>query len=396
MGLNDDLRQLSEQVRKRQPHIKGEEATKQALILPFFQVLGFDIYDPTEVQPEYIADFAKKRSNGQMEKVDYAIRVGGTPAMFVECKAHDVVPEDHDGQLARYFNSTPSVRVSVVTNGLKYRFFTDLRAPNVMDAAPFFEFNILSFSDRDAENLRTFTKDGFNPSAVQTCAEEIIYADRLSLLVNEILRNPSENFVRFLLGELDLVSGRVTAKVVERFTPIVRRSVQTTILDMMTRSLQQEISSPATPAPASIAPASTPSAPEPQPESRSAQVVTTADELELFDIVSKVCAESSSKQSIAHKDTASYFGINLGGKVSQWFIRAFFNGPKKSLVTRVALDQAQLLARGFEVEAAPDGVGVSRVYVQSAKDAEKLRALVLVAFEDQVRRAASDGESGSA
>lgn len=415
MGFVDDLRQLSEQVKRRQVHVKGEEATKQAIVLPFLQVLGFDVYDPSEVQPEYIADFAKKRSNGSMEKVDFALRVAGQPAMFVECKPIDAAPEDHDGQLSRYFNATPSVRVAVVTNGLKYRFFTDLRAPNVMDPTPFLQFDINSFTDRDAENLRTFSKEGFNPSAIQACAEEIIYTERLTSLVNDILRNPSENFVRFVLGELDIVSGRVTAKVVERFTPIVRRAVQSTIVEMMTRSIQQEIAGPPppppTPAPLPVVAAPpvvvasqphqtttvTASATGSTPPSDTSdargprEIVTTAEELELFEIVSRFVAESSVKRQIAHKDTTGYFGINLG-KVSHWFLRAFFNGPKKALVTRVSVEQATLLARGFEVEAAPEGIGKSRVYLANAKDVEKLRSLVLVAFEDEVRRVESVGE----
>lgn len=420
MGFVDDLRQLSEQVKRRQVHIKGEEATKQAIVLPFLQVLGFDVYDPSEVQPEYIADFAKKRSNGSMEKVDFALRVGGQPAMFVECKAIDAAPEDHDGQLSRYFNATPSVRIAVVTNGLKYRFFTDLRAPNVMDPTPFLQFDVLSFTERDADNLRTFTKDGFNPTAIQACAEEIIYSERLTALVNELLRNPSENFVRFVLGELDLVSGRMTARVVERFTPIVKRAVQSTIVEMMTRSIQQEIATPSlTPPPpqpqpliatpglsASVVPpaptaartaptasSATGSTPPSDSEGRvSREIVTTPEELELFEVVSRFVAESAHKRAIAHKDTTGYFGINLG-KVSQWFIRAFFNGPKKALVLRVPVEQAAVLARGFEVEAAPEGIGKSRVYLGSGKDVEKLRSLVLVAFEDEVRRVESGADA---
>ncbi len=410
MGFIDDLRQLAEHVKRRQGHVKSEEATKQAIVLPFLQVLGFDVYDPSEVQPEYVADFAKKKPGGGMEKVDYVLRVGGQPAMFVECKPIDSAPEDADGQLARYFNATPSVRVGVVTNGLRYRFFTDLRAPNVMDPTPFLQFDILSFTDRDADNLRTFTKDGFNPSAIQACAEEIIYTDRLTGLVGELLRNPSENFVRFLLGELELVSGRVTARVVERFTPIVRRAVQSTIVEMMTRSIQQEIAAPppaSLPAPtASVVPAApataqalaTMSATGSTPPSDAAdakaprEVVTTAEELELFDVVGRFVADSAHKRPIAYKDTTGYFGINLG-KVSQWFLRAFFNGPKKALVLRVPVEQVQLLARGFEVEVAPEGIGRSRVYVASAKDVEKLRSLVLVAFEDEVRRVESGADA---
>ncbi|EPX57580.1 Prophage Lp2 protein 6 [Cystobacter fuscus DSM 2262] len=391
MGFNEDLRQLSEQVKKRQAFIKGEEATKQALILPFLQALGYDIYDPTETQPEYVADFAKKRG-GVLEKVDYALHLRGRPALFIECKAADVAPEDHDGQLARYFNATPTVRIAIVTNGIRYRFFTDLQAPNVMDASPFMEFNILSFTDRDVELLRPFTKEFFNSESIQGHAEEIIFVGKVTTLINELLRNPSESFVRFLLAEVELVSGRVTKNVVERFVPIVKKSIQTTLLDMMTKSIQQEIAQPNVqpapvvppPAPPSIAESLQAAAAGTEP-SAGAQIDTTEFELEIFRSVQRICAESAVKQTVAYKDSASYFGINLG-KVTSWFLRVFSNGKKKSLVTRVPMEQALLLAKGFEVEATPDSLGKSRVYFNAASDIEKLRALVLVAYEDEVKR----------
>jgi len=400
MGLSEDLRQLSEQVKKRQSFIKGEEATKQALILPFLQVLGYDIYDPTETQPEYVADFAKKRG-GVLEKVDYALHLRGQPALFIECKAADVAPEDHDGQLARYFNATPSVRIAVVTNGIRYRFFTDLQSPNVMDASPFMEFNVLSFSERDVELLRPFTKEAFNSESIQGHAEEIIFVGKVTTLINELLRNPSESFVRFLLAEVELVSGRVTKNVVERFIPIVKKSIQTTLLDMMTKSIQQEIAQPnmqaVSPTPPTVqtpveALQKTAAAVEP---GASTQLETTEVELEIFQNVQRLCAESTSKQAISYKDSASYFGINLG-KVTSWFIRAFTNGRRKSLVTRLPVEQASMLAPGFEVEAAPEAMGKSRVYFGAPTDIDKLRALVLVAYEDEVKRqqSAPAGDNG--
>jgi hypothetical protein len=397
MGLSDDLRQLADQVRKRQPHVKGEEATKQALIIPFLQVLGFDVYDPQEVGPEYTADFAKKKANGRMEKVDYVIRINKEPAMLIECKPLGAAPEDHDGQLARYFNATPTVHVGVVTNGTRYRFFTDLRAPNMMDDKPFFEFDILSLTERDTENLRAFTKDGFNPAVIQSAAEDIIYTDRLTRLVNEVLRNPSETFVRFLLAEIDLVPGRVTGKVIDRFTPIVKRAVQTTLLEMLTRSIQQEITNPQV-APTEAAAVETVQAvppTEPPAEVRRGSVITTTEELELFGIVGRICAESASKQAISYKDTTAYFGINLG-KVTQWFIRAWCGTPRKALVTRVPVEQVRLLAHGFEVETAPECLGTSRVYFTVVRDVEKLRPLILMAYEEQIRRMNSGADDDPA
>lgn len=407
MGFSDELRQLAEQVRRRVGNVKSEEGTKQALILPFFQVLGYDVYDPTEVQPEFVSDFAKKKSGGVFEKVDYAIHLNGAPVMLVECKVAGSEPQDADGQLARYFNATTTVKVGVVTNGTRYRFFTDLQAPNVMDPTPFLEFDVQGFTDRDADNVRAFAKSQFNAAAVQSYAEDIIYTQRIMALVDRTLRDPSESFVRYLLGEIDLVPGRVTSKVIERFQPIVRRSIQSTIVEMMTRGFQQEIASdaPAAPAatavaagggagpvvPAAVIAAGVTSATDSSPGDSGRQVVTTADELELFEAVKAICAESWVKSPVSYKDTVSYFGINLG-KVSRWFVRAFFNGPKKSLVFRLPLEQVQLVARGFEIEAAPETFGKARVYVSGPKDAEKLRALVLLAYEEECKRGEQEGE----
>lgn len=396
MGLSEDLKVLAEQVKKRQAFIKGEEATKQALILPFLQVLGYDIYDPTETQPEYVADFAKKRG-GVLEKVDYALHQKGQPAIFIECKAADVAPEDHDGQLARYFNATPSVRIGIVTNGIRYRFFTDLQSQNMMDSAPFMEFNLLSFSDRDVDLIRPFTKEAFNSESIQGFAQEIIFVGKVTNLINELLRNPSESFVRFLLAEVELVSGRVTKGVVERFIPIVKKSIQTTLLDMMTKSIQQEIAQPNSaaatsapvPPPAAVSAAEALQAAAVAVESApSSQIETTEAELEIFRIVQRICADSPIKQTVGYKDSASYFGINLG-KVTSWFLRAFTNGKKKSLVTRIPIEQASMLARGFEVEATPESLGKSRVYFNATGDIEKLRALILVAYEDEAKRQSS-------
>jgi hypothetical protein len=396
MGLFEDLRQLSEQVKKRQGHITGEEATKQALVLPFLHVLGFDIYDPTEIRPEYISDFAKKKSNGQFEKIDYALYVKGELGIFVECKPIGAKPEDHDGQLSRYFNATQSVRVGVLTNGLCYRFFTDLQAPNIMDSEPFLEFNILSVTERDADMLKAFTKEGFNSATVQRYAEEVISMEKITKLVDELLRNPSEEFIRFILDNLKLVSGRITERVVERFTPIVKKSIQSALLGMMTKSIQQEIAPPAPPVAEHLAPSTMNQRPltadgsagkenAPSPTRESAQVVTTEEELEIYRIASRLCEESSLKVPIKYKDTVSYFGINIG-VVTRWFLRVYTNGPRKFVATRLTVDQATMVAPGFQVDAAPESMGKSRIYFSTASDFERLRALVIVAYEEEVRR----------
>lgn len=389
MGLQEDLRQLAEQFKRRIAVVKGEEATKQALVMPFLQSLGYDIYDPSTVQPEYVADFAKRRSGGPSEKVDYALHKGGLPAIFIECKALDTPLDAHDPQLARYFNATPTVKLAIITDGIKYRFFTDLTTPNVMDASPFFVFNALNFSERDVEHLSRFTFSNFSVDGVQSYAQDLIFMEKVAALVGDLLRNPSEPFVRFLIDQMEVVQGRVTARVVEKITPVVRKAIHTTIVEMMTKSIAQEMLPQASDAAPSTAPSGVARAQEATPAPPSAQessgpkVETTAEELAIFNLVGQACHDTGVGIPIAYKDTASYFGINLG-KVTRWFIRVYANGAKKSAVFRVSPEQAARLDTKVDVEATADGR--VRFYYQNTDDFLNIRSLIALAYKLEASR----------
>ena len=240
MAFIDDLQRHADQVKTRVPRIRGEEATKHALVVPLFQVLGYDVFDPREVQPEYIADFAKKKSNGQMEKVDYAIWKNGAPAIFVECKAVDAKLEDSDGQLARYFNATPSVKVAVLTNGLRFRVFTDLQQPNVMDATAWLDVDLLNLKPAEVDALRRFHKVDFATDQVIALAEEMVYYNALTTFLATQLRDPSETFVRYVASEIPSV-GRVTQMVVKRVTPILKKAIQSAIVEHVARSFSTTV-----------------------------------------------------------------------------------------------------------------------------------------------------------
>ncbi len=315
----DQLQRLAEQVRRRQPHIRGEESTKQALIVPFLSLLGYDVHDPTELQPEYIADFAKKRSGGPLEKVDYAIRRDGNPVLFIECKAVDAEPSTHSGQLARYFNATPSVPIAIITNGVRYLFFTDLEERNILSERPFFQFNIFDFATNDVDILESFGRERYDPATIRERVEEIIYANKINAYIGDVLRSPSESFTRFVLSELNLFTGgkRLTPKLVEKFIPTIRRAIQTTLLDMATRSIREQgdVATPVPTPPVTPTPPAAPpvvAAPVRDTTAATSQsgakipvaVVTTAEELEAFEIVRQMCTESP----LAAMGTVQYRG----------------------------------------------------------------------------------------
>ncbi|MHC0061541.1 type I restriction endonuclease [Nostoc sp. UIC 10890] len=383
MGFTEEIAKLSEQVRKRFDQVVGEEATKMALIVPFLSALGYDVYDPSEVMPEYVADFATKRS-GQFEKVDYALAINGTKVMLVEAKARGQKAEAHDGQLSRYFNGLLTTKVAIVTNGVEYRFFTDLHDKNVMDKEPFFTFNVLEYDTKDIENLKFFHRDNFEVTAITNHAEEMVYVKGMTQLLGNLLRSPSEEFVRFLVTELGTlapsyeIKGRITGKIIDKFKPIVKKSIQGSLVELMTRSLSQEITQPV-----EVEVEQKIEEDEKQQESQESKIVTTAEEIEAFEKIKAITKTSISYNfEIQYRDTASYFGINLG-KSNWWFLRLYLSSQKKSFITRLSVDEVKSLASNFEVQevAASLGDAASKVIISSVSDFDKLTSLILRCYE---------------
>ena len=132
MELNEKLYELSQRIEAIKDSVSTEEATKTSMIMPFFQLLGYDVFNPLEFVPEFTADVGIKKG----EKVDYAIIIDDEPLILIECKACNKPLEKHSSQLFRYFGTT-SAKFAILTNGLTYQFFTDLDDKNKMDLRPY-------------------------------------------------------------------------------------------------------------------------------------------------------------------------------------------------------------------------------------------------------------------
>lgn len=390
MAFHDDLAAHTDRIRSRIPHVQGEEATKQALVVPLLQVLGYDVFDPREVRPEYVADFAVKKA-GQFEKIDYTICVNGSAAIFIECKALGAALEDHGGQLSRYFNSTPSVRVAMITDGVRVRVFTDLQQPNIMDLQPWLSIDLMSIKPAEIEALRRFRKADFSPNDISALAEEMVYYNVILSFVAIQLREPSDAFVRFVAGEIPAV-GRVTAKVVERLTPILRKALQSAIVDQVARSLDRSIEplpEPEPPKPpVQLAPARSsstePAAAGPAGEPR-AGVVTTAEELEAYKTIAGWVRETSAGAPIGYRDSKTYFTVHQDN-IRKWFVRlGLEEKPMWVALRHIKADEAKKLAPGMDV-AENARFGDSRILLSSLADLPKLRTAVLAAYERETLR----------
>ena len=219
MDFIGNIKKLAEKALSQKDLLDTEEATKIALIMPFIQELGYNVFDPQEVRPEYTADIGTKKG----EKVDYAIFRDDSPAILFECKALGVaLDSSHRNQLFRYFSAIAKVRFGVLTNGLMYQFYTDLDHKNRMDEKPFLEFDLSSIQGPLVEELQKFTKANFNADTIISRAEELKYTREIKHLLAEEYKAPTKEFVRFCMDRVD--SGSKTKKRVEQFTSFAKRA----------------------------------------------------------------------------------------------------------------------------------------------------------------------------
>lgn len=322
MDFIDHLRVLSARIMNTKNMIQTEEATKNAMIMPFIQILGYNVFDPHEVTPELIADIGMKKG----EKVDYAILRDGQPIILFECKkAGADLHINHAGQLFRYFHVT-SARFGVLTNGLIYKFFTDLEQPNKMDEKPFFEFNVLDFKDRDVEELKKFAKSAFDLETILTTANDLKYTRAIQIKLAEWINAPSEDFVRLVSAEL-LGSKRFTPAIKEQFTGITRRAfeqlVGEKINDRLKGAMTPEritVAEPASPLPSTVTPVA---------QHSEVLIQTLPEELEGFHTVRAIIRSAVPSKRVTMRDAQTYCAILLDDNNRKPVCRLRFNNVQK-------------------------------------------------------------------
>lgn len=417
------IKEAAEKIVNRIPATKGrgEEATKQALVMPMIAALGYDIWDPVEVCPEYEADFAIKKG-GQKEKVDIAISNNGNPVIFIETKSSDMSLDGHHGQLSRYFNSVQSVALGILTNGVEWRFFTDTAEMNIMDALPFHVSKLDSTTDQGLEVMTRFMKGQPFVETVRDYATDLLYTAKIAaFLRNEIdlkERDPSEYFVRWILKGEDanrntIHVGTVTMNTVTRFQPIVKSALARVNREIARRSItvfdNEVAQEPESPSVQAVPPSPSPGDQGAGQDSQTSasvrrEIVTTADELALFGKVKAIfhaspyaaatVREPSRRQSvpveIGYKDTTIYFGIYIN-KPSWWLIRAYVeSATNKWIGFDIPIEKARgLLPAGFTL-LPPSTMAAVRVAVASVEDIEKLSPLVIEAARHEIAKHQTD------
>ena len=294
MAFTEKIKDLAGRIAKQADQTKTEEAAKQAFVLPFLAALGYDVFNPSEVVPEYTQDVGTKKG----ERVDYAILKDGEPIILIECKASAAeLTVEHASQLYRYFaaRKTP---VAILTNGVQYKFYSDLEETNKMDQRPFFEFSFLDLPEAVPAELERFCKDQFNAEVVVSAAVELKYTREIKAIFENQTKAADEDFVKFLAGKVH--NGRMTQTRRDQFGKIVSQALFQFVDDQIRERLRlnKPVSAPApTDAPAPVA--------------ASAALETTLEELEVFQIVRAILRQAVDPARIAYRDAQSYFSVLL-------------------------------------------------------------------------------------
>lgn len=322
MDFVEQLQQLATKTQKLCNVLQTEEATKNALIMPFLNTLGYDIFDPTEVIPEFIADIGTKKG----EKVDYAIKKDDKIIMLFECKhCGGDLSINHASQLFRYFTVTDA-RIAVLTNGIIYKFFTDLEAPNKMDEKPFFEVNMFELDDVGINELKKLTKANFDIENIVSAAGELKYTRQIKKWFNSQLESPSDELVK--LAASNVFSGVLTPTRREYFNGIVKRAFNQLVNERINDRLKSAMTGGVVAVEAQI---DTEEAQEIKQKTREELIETTAEELEGYYIVKSLLRDLADPQRIIHRDTQSYMGILLDDNNRKPLARLYFNSSQKKL-----------------------------------------------------------------
>jgi predicted type IV restriction endonuclease len=312
MDFKDQLKQIADKINKLKDSSKTEEATKNAFVMPFISALGYDVFNPQEVIPEFTADIGIK----QGEKVDYAILKDDLPIILIECKHWKEDLDIHNTQLLRYFNVT-GVKFAILTNGINYRFYTELE-PNKMDEKPFLDINITEIKDNQIDELKKFHKSYYNPEIILATASTLKYSNEIKLILNDEFNQPTEDFVKYFIPKV--YPHKATQKVLTQFSEIVKVSCQQFLSDLITERLKTALAKEKETEP-KIG----------EPETKKSVLEATEEEKEGYYIVKSIIRQEIDSSRICYRDFQYYFSILIDDSQRNSICRLYLKETEKQI-----------------------------------------------------------------
>ena len=334
MDFKDSIKQLAEKVAQLKAGILTEEATKNAFIMPFINALGYDVFNPLEVIPEMDCDLVKKKG----EKIDYAIMKDGAPIILIECKHWQQDLSLHDTQLKKYFVASKA-KFGVLTNGIRYLFYTDLEDQNIMDEKPFLELDITDVKDYQLEELKKFHKSYFDIDNILNSASELKYSNELKKIFAEEIVNPTPEIVKYFTKKVYV--GIITSKIQEQFSELAKRAISSYINELISKRLKTALNSEEQREATETAVANTATEQDGVVAISEDGIVTTQEELDGFNIVKAVVRKSVDVSRVVYRDALSYFAILLDDNNRKPICRLSFNSKTKKYISTFDKDKKE-------------------------------------------------------
>ncbi|MFD5213916.1 type I restriction endonuclease [Microbacterium sp. NPDC058345] len=325
MEFSERLESLAVKVRNQATAIGTEEATKNAFVMPFIStILGYDVFDPLEVVPEFTADVGTKKG----EKIDYAIMRDGEVQILIECKpSMGSLKIEHASQLFRYFAVT-NARIAVLTNGVVWHFYTDLDAPNRMDAKPFLILDLLDIDETLIAEIQKLSKDSFDLDSIISAAEELKYIGALKREIAGQFREPTDEWIKFFTSRV--YDGAFTQRVRQQFTGLVGKAAHQFLNERVNDRLKAALGVSGASQIAEVPPTTSSEVAEADLD-RDTEIETTLEELEGYQIVKAIACGEVKPQRVTQRDAKSYFAVLLDDNNRKPIARLHFNGKQKYL-----------------------------------------------------------------
>lgn len=315
MSIEETIRVISERVKSQADAMTTEEAVKTAVVLPFLNGLGYDVFNPREVVPEFTADTVGKKG----EKVDYAIVRDDEVKILVECKPiTTTLGPTHLAQLFRYFTVT-TAKFAILTNGRYFHFHTDIEEPNKLDTRPFLVFDLSDPQTNLLAELKKFRREDFDVAGIVASAERLKYISAIKHEISRFMEEPTDDFVRIICGSIH--DGHFTKAVRDRFAPMVRAAFRELLKETVQARLSSALASTSTYAEEDDPPVSVPED----------EVVTTEEEIEGFMIIKSIVRETIQVNRVFMRDQKSYCGVLVDDNNRKPLARLHFNGRTKAI-----------------------------------------------------------------
>jgi len=328
MGIADKIQEIAIKVRTQKASIATEEGTKNAFVMPFIStVLGYDVFNPSEVIPEFVADVGIKKG----EKIDYALVRNGEVQILIEVKkVTEPLDVRHASQLFRYFAVT-NARVAILTNGETYEFYTDLDTPNRMDNKPFLVLDLTAVDETLLPEVAKLTKESFDLDSVVSAAGELKYIGQVKRLLAAEFKEPSGEFLRLFATQI-YPGKSFTQRIREEFSPLVAKAttqfLNEQVRERLNTALEDNSKAVKGDDKDSVQTSPLDSDTEDDPQG---DIHTTDEELEGYRIVRAIVCSEVSANRVVGRDSKTYFAVILDNNSRKPIARLWFNRKQKYL-----------------------------------------------------------------